>query len=105
MSMNKFWKVVALTAVLTLTAHTAGTGRTDGQRISYKIRQVGDVKIFYREAGLPSRPTVVLLHGYPSSSHMFRDLIPKLAGRYHIIAPDLPGFGYSDQPQIGRAHV
>ena len=102
MPMNKLWKVAALTAVLMLIAHAANAGKTDGQRIGYKIRQVGDVKIFYREAGQPSRPTLVLLHGYPSSSHMFRDLIPKLAGRYHVIAPDLPGFGYSDQPPVGQ---
>ena len=102
MPINKLWKVVALAAALTLTANAANTGKMDGQRISYKIRQVGDVKIFYREAGSPSRPTVVLLHGYPSSSHMFRNLIPKLAGRYHVIAPDLPGFGYSDQPPLDK---
>ena len=55
-------------------------------------------KIFYREAGPANAPTIVLLHGFPSSSHMFRDLIPKLAGRFHIVAPDYLGFGFSDQP-------
>src|SRR6516162_9411853 len=55
-------------------------------------------KIFYREAGPANAPTVVLLHGFPSSSHMFRDLIPKLAGKFRVIAPDYLGFGYSDQP-------
>jgi pimeloyl-ACP methyl ester carboxylesterase len=55
-------------------------------------------KIFYREAGSPTNPTIVLLHGFPSSSHMFRDLIPKLADDFHIIAPDYLGFGYSDAP-------
>jgi pimeloyl-ACP methyl ester carboxylesterase len=55
-------------------------------------------KIFYREAGSPTNPTIVLLHGFPSSSHMFRDLIPQLAGDFHIIAPDYLGFGYSDAP-------
>jgi pimeloyl-ACP methyl ester carboxylesterase len=67
-------------------------------QVRYRRRAVDGVGIFYREAGDPSKPTVVLLHGFPSSSHMFRDLIPKLAGRYHVIAPDYPGFGYSDQP-------
>ena len=67
-------------------------------QVRYRRRVVDGVGIFYREAGDPSNPTVVLLHGFPSSSHMFRDLIPKLAGRYHVIAPDYPGFGYSDQP-------
>jgi pimeloyl-ACP methyl ester carboxylesterase len=55
-------------------------------------------KIFYREAGSPSKPTFVLLHGFPSSSHMFRDLIPQLASDFHVIAPDHLGFGYSDAP-------
>jgi pimeloyl-ACP methyl ester carboxylesterase len=55
-------------------------------------------KLFYREAGSPSNPTIVLLHGFPSSSHMFRDLIPQLARHFHIIAPDYLGFGYSDAP-------
>ena len=55
-------------------------------------------KIFYREAGSPTDPTIVLLHGFPSSSHMFRDLIPQLAGDFHVIAPDYLGFGYSDAP-------
>lgn len=67
-------------------------------QIRYRTQQVDGVNIFYREAGSPSRPTIVLLHGFPSSSHMYRDLIPLLAGRYHVIAPDMPGFGYSDQP-------
>jgi pimeloyl-ACP methyl ester carboxylesterase len=55
-------------------------------------------KIFYREAGSPTNATIVLLHGFPSSSHMFRDLIPQLAGDFHVIAPDYLGFGYSDAP-------
>src|SRR5215471_12858848 len=55
-------------------------------------------KIFYREAGPATAPSIVLLHGFPSSSHMFRDLIPKLAGKFHVVAPDYLGFGFSDQP-------
>ena len=55
-------------------------------------------KIFYREAGPKNAPAILLLHGFPTSSHMFRDLIPALADRYHVIAPDLPGFGFSDAP-------
>ena len=71
-------------------------------QINYRNKKVADVNIFYREAGSPSRPTVVLLHGFPSSSHMFRDLIPKLAPHYHVIAADMPGFGFSDQPAAGK---
>jgi pimeloyl-ACP methyl ester carboxylesterase len=65
---------------------------------SYQYAGVGDHKIFYREAGPKTAPTILLLHGFPTSSHMFRDLIPALSDRYHVIAPDLPGFGFSDAP-------
>lgn len=61
----------------------------------FKTVDVNGTDIFYREAGDRSRPSVLLLHGFPSSSHMFRDLIPELADQYHVIAPDLPGFGQS----------
>ena len=57
--------------------------------------EVGEVSVFYREAGDPERPAILLLHGFPTSSHQFRDLIPRLADRYHVIAPDLPGFGFT----------
>ena len=66
--------------------------------INYRTADVDGLNIFYREAGPPDAPTLLLLHGFPSSSHMFRDLIPLLADRFHIVAPDLPGFGQSDMP-------
>ncbi len=59
---------------------------------------VGNYKVFYREAGDPQKPTLLLLHGFPTSSHMFRNLIPLLANDYHLIAPDFLGFGFSDAP-------
>jgi len=65
---------------------------------TYHHADVNGRKIFYREAGSKASPTIVLLHGFPSSSHMFRDLIPQLAKNFHIIAPDYLGFGYSDAP-------
>ena len=65
---------------------------------NYQYATVGGKKIFYREAGPKTAPNVLLLHGFPTSSHMFRNLIPALAGRYHVIAPDLPGFGFTDAP-------
>ncbi len=65
---------------------------------SYRHADVDGLKIFYREAGPKQNPTLLLLHGFPTSSHMFRNLIPLLADRYHVIAPDLPGFGFSDSP-------
>jgi len=64
--------------------------------IRYRTADVDGHEIFFREAGDPSRPTVLLLHGFPSSSHMFRDLIPLLADRFHLVAPDLPGFGLTE---------
>ena len=66
--------------------------------IQYRRANVDGLNIFYREAGSTSKPKLLLLHGYPSSGHMFRDLIPLLSDRFHIIAPDLPGFGQSDMP-------
>ena len=64
----------------------------------YRKTAVDGVNLFYREAGAASAPAILLLHGFPTSSHMFRNLIPALADRYHVIAPDLPGFGFSDAP-------
>ena len=64
----------------------------------YQYATVNGHKIFYREAGAKNAPTILLLHGFPTSSHMFRNLIPTLADRYHVVAPDLPGFGFSDAP-------
>jgi pimeloyl-ACP methyl ester carboxylesterase len=68
---------------------------------TYNYAEVNGYKMFYREAGDRSAPTIVLLHGFPSSSHMYRDLIPKLADKVHVIAPDYIGFGYSDAPKAG----
>jgi pimeloyl-ACP methyl ester carboxylesterase len=67
--------------------------------IAYRTIDVDGLKVFYREAVLPDAPKLLLLHGFPTSSHMFRDLIPLLADRFHIVAPDLPGFGQSDPPK------
>ena len=67
--------------------------------IHFRHATVGDTQVFYREAGSTSDPHVLLLHGFPTSSHMFRNLIPLLAQRYHVIAPDLPGFGFTRLPE------
>jgi len=67
--------------------------------VKYLKTKVDGLTIFYRESGPAKGPTVLLLHGFPTSSHMFRNLIPLLNDKYHVIAPDLPGFGYSDAPK------
>jgi pimeloyl-ACP methyl ester carboxylesterase len=64
----------------------------------YRQASVDGIKVFYREDGPANAPAILLLHGFPTSSHMFRNLIPELADNYHVVAPDLPGFGFSDAP-------
>lgn len=66
--------------------------------VTYRSTDVSGLRVFYRESGASDAPGLLLLHGYPSAGHMFRDLIPQLADRFHIVAPDLPGFGQSDMP-------
>ena len=69
--------------------------------VLHKTAKIDGLDIFYREAGPKDAPTVLLLHGFPTSSHMFRNLIPELADRYHVIAPDYPGYGNSSMPLVG----
>ncbi len=73
---------------------------TSNYQVLYKTVKIDGLDIFYREAGRPTNPTVLLLHGFPTSSHMFRELIPRLADAYYVIAPDYPGFGYSSAPSV-----
>jgi pimeloyl-ACP methyl ester carboxylesterase len=81
-----------------LSAQMNDSATAEPSRVTYHTTQVDGLKIFYREAGPKDAPTVVLLHGFPSSSHMFRELIPRLSDKYHVVAPDYPGYGYSDAP-------
>ncbi len=71
--------------------------------VKYRTADVDGLNIFYREAGPVGAPKLLLLHGFPSASHMFRDLIPLLCDRFHIVAPDLPGFGKSDMPDRAKS--
>lgn len=70
--------------------------------VHYRYVDADGVRVFYREAGNPERPTLLLLHGYPSSSHQFRDLIPLLSDSFHLVTPDLPGFGFTEVPDTRR---
>ena len=87
--LSMVWSVLPIQAEAISAAH-----------VLYKTLRVDGLDIFYREAGSPGKPTVVLLHGFPTSSHMFRDLIPALADDYHVVAPDYPGFGHSAMPKL-----
>ena len=107
---NKTNKIIrSLTAAcLVALTFTAASALADGSLrelpaghpTQHKTVTVDGVKIFYREAGPKDAPTILLLHGFPTSSHMFRNLIPALSDRYHVVAPDYPGFGNSEQPSM-----
>jgi pimeloyl-ACP methyl ester carboxylesterase len=84
---------------MNMVTETATPTPTDNRKLmNFKTADVAGLKIFYREAGDLSNPTIVLLHGFPSSTYSFHDLIPRLADRFHVIAPDYPGMGYSEAP-------
>jgi pimeloyl-ACP methyl ester carboxylesterase len=72
--------------------------------INYRTADVEGLKVFYREAGRADAPMLLLLHGFPSAGHMFRELMPQLAEQFHVVAPDLPGFGQSDMPGRDKFH-
>jgi pimeloyl-ACP methyl ester carboxylesterase len=98
--MKKFTRLALLSLALAVSACQA-SAHADAKAppaTHYRSAQVDGRAIFYREAGDPSKPTVLLLHGFPGSSFAYRDLIPLLSDTYHVVAPDLPGFGYSDSP-------
>ncbi len=89
-----------LYAMLIAITVQSGIRAEDIPNVRYRTVTVENVELFYREAGNPNNPTILLLHGFPTSSHMFRDLIPELADRYHVVAPDYPGYGYSSMPDV-----
>ena len=82
----------------------AGSTRSNARRTLYKTVKIDGLDIFYREAGPKDAPTILLLHGFPTSSHMFRNLIPALADRFHLVAPDYPGYGNSSMPTMDKFH-
>ncbi len=101
--------LVAATLFAPLFATNAGSRADDRPgsppttpQVLHRTAKVDGLDIFYREAGPKDAPAILLLHGFPTSSHMFRDLIPALADRYHVVAPDYPGFGQSSAPPVDR---
>jgi pimeloyl-ACP methyl ester carboxylesterase len=90
--------VALLTFAVAAQAHRGDHGRAEASVTRYQFAKIAGVDVFYREAGPRDAPVVVLLHGFPTSSHMFRNLIPLLAERYHVVAPDYPAFGQSAAP-------
>lgn len=110
--MKRIISIFAFAALATLTANgnpaavaqvpeaPVREATRDSTRIRYRTVKIEGVTVFYREAGDPKKPTILLLHGFPTSSHMFRDLMPLLANDYHLAAPDYPGFGNSDAPSV-----
>jgi pimeloyl-ACP methyl ester carboxylesterase len=111
--MSTFRRHAGIAALALLTSFAAPTASADSSatkepskavqaaeraRVHYRTMEIEGVNVFYREAGAADAPVIVLLHGFPTSSNMFRNLIPSLATRYRVIAPDYPGFGQSDAP-------
>ncbi len=88
---------LAATAAMILGPTQLGAAQ-EPPKVLHKTAKIGDLDIFYREAGPKDAPAILLLHGFPTSSQMFRNLIPALADKYHIVAPDYPGYGHSSMP-------
>src|SRR5512134_1048589 len=76
--------------------------QAESRKVAYRTAKIDGLDIFYREAGSKDAPTLLLLHGFPTSSHMFRNLIPALADRFHLVAPDYPGYGNSSMPTVDK---
>lgn len=97
---SKFLKLALAGMALNFAISTPSFATESFSDVKYKTVTVEGQEIFYREAGDPNAPTILLLHGFPTSSHMFRELIPELAERFHLVAPDYPGFGQSSMPAV-----
>jgi pimeloyl-ACP methyl ester carboxylesterase len=91
-----------ITCALIASVFTFACAVAQAEDVSYRYATIDGLKVFYREAGEKSKPTILLLHGFPSSSHEFRDLIPLLSRNFHVLAPDYPGMGYSEAPSADK---
>jgi pimeloyl-ACP methyl ester carboxylesterase len=104
-SLKSLFAASTLTALIPLPSNARPAENPDPTPVPptfYRTLKIDGLDIFYREAGSPDAPAILLLHGFPTSSRMFRNLIPALADRYHLLAPDYPGFGYSSAPNADR---
>ena len=107
---TKSWDAFCLTGLLVLfigssslpgrSADTAAPADDPNRKVMHRTVQVDGLDTFYREAGPHDAPTILLLHGFPTSSHMFRNLMPALADQFHLVAPDYPGYGNSSMPTV-----
>lgn len=95
-------KNLLLTLAVAVFASTANAAEPKPTQVLYRTAKIEGLDIFYREAGPKGAPTILLLHGFPTSSHMFRNLIPALADKYHVVAPDYPGYGHSSAPPVAE---
>lgn len=93
-------KMVLMSFILTFNLSQTAQAAEQFSEVKYKTVSIDGIDVFYREAGNPKHPTILLLHGFPTSSHMFRNLIPALSDRFHLIAPDYPGYGQSAMPAV-----
>lgn len=100
--LNVSRKILLMFFVLLIAGSMAFADEQSGNsnQTLYKTVKIDGLDIFYREAGPKDAPTIILLHGFPTSSHMFRNLIPELSDKYHVIAPDYPGYGFSSMPTV-----
>ena len=99
LSINNQLKLTLLLTAIMVSSFTVNAVTSD-RTVRHKTIDINGIEIFYREAGNPENPTLLLLHGYPTSSHMFRNLMRDLGDEYHLVAPDYPGFGRSEQPSM-----
>ncbi|MGI9516431.1 MAG: alpha/beta fold hydrolase [Pirellulaceae bacterium] len=103
-TLNNTFIAVALAMLVSLTSVSANANESNtaspSTQVFNRTVKIDGLDVFYREAGPKDAPTVLLLHGFPTSSHMFRDLIPALADKYHVVAPDYPGYGNSSAPSV-----
>ena len=100
--MNNVTKIISFITIIGMIGLISPQSWAEEYPTLHKTVEVNGVEIFYREAGPKDAPTILLLHGYPTSSHMFRNLMRDLSDQFHLVAPDYPGFGNSEQPPMAE---